>query len=86
MSSIIIPYNGTLRNLYAQAPGNSGCTGIVTVYVNGSATSLTATDNGTTFSDTTDSVSVNAGDNVTIHCIISGQCQTGVIASIELYA
>lgn len=85
-SSIIVPYSGTLTNLYALVPGNSGCTGTVTVYVNGIATSLTATGNSTTFNDTVDSVSVNAGDLVSIHCVITGQCQTNVIASVELDA
>lgn len=86
LSSIIVPFDGTLLNLYAQAPGNSGCTGIVTVYINGSSTSLTATGNGITFSDTIDSASVIAGDLVAIHSIISGQCPTNVIASVELDA
>jgi len=86
LASIIIPYDGTLTNLYAQAPGNSGCTGIATVYVNGVATSLTATGNGTTFSDIVDTTSVNAGDLVSMHFILSGQCSSGVVASVELDA
>lgn len=88
IASVIIPYDGTLINLYAQAPGNSGgCTGTVIVYVNGSPTTLTATGSGTTaITDTLHTASVSAGDLVSIHYILQGQCASGVISSVELDA
>lgn len=85
-TSIVVPYDGTLSNLYAQAPGNSGCTGTISVYVNGVLTTVSATATGTTFNDTVNTVEVNAGDLVSIHCTFDEQCRSSVIASIELKA
>jgi hypothetical protein len=65
--------SGTLRNLYIMSDGGLS-TMTLTVQVNGIDTSLTASVNSTSFStssDTTHSVSVSAGDEITLKATIS---------------
>lgn len=69
-----VPATGKLRNLYALAGvAPSGGTAAVTVRVNGADTAITCTvaDGGTTAQDTTHSVNVNAGDQVSIKVVCS---------------
>lgn len=70
----VMPTGGTFSNLYVSA--NTALTSgsyAVNLYVNGSATALTAslTNSGTTASDVTHSVAVSAGDLVEIETVPS---------------
>lgn len=69
LGQLIMPTAGTLSNLYVNAKVNSNTSNTtVTLNVNGSTTTLVATVTASTtgaFSDTTHSVSVNAGDLIT---------------------
>lgn len=63
------PTDGTFRNLYARASGSSWTAGTTfTLYKNGSSTGLTCTiaASGTAANDTSNSVSVSAGDTIAI--------------------
>lgn len=70
---VVVPTSGTLSNLYARlstAPGASKSYAF-TIMVNGVASSLVTTVSGAvaTGSNTTDSVSVSAGDTLTIQAV-----------------
>lgn len=72
----VIPTGGTIKNLYVKlstAPG-AGTSRTFTLYKNGSATALTCTvsDAATTANDTTHSVSVAAGDEVSLESTLTG--------------
>lgn len=74
--SQLIPVAGTLSRLFIKvqtAPG-AGKSWAFTLYVNGSATALTLTiaDAATTGSDITNSVSVSAGDRISLECVATG--------------
>lgn len=65
----IIPVSGTLKNLYIGLDVNAGATpNVVTVYVNGVASALTASiATGTAVAhDTTHAVAVSAGDTISL--------------------
>lgn len=72
----LVSRSGTLKNLYVILSGaiGSGKTGTVTVFKNGSSTSLAVTLNttGTSFSDTADTFTVVAGDEVGIQVTTTG--------------
>lgn len=82
--STAVPIAGTIKNLYvnrySSAP-SSGQSCSYTLMVNGVASALTLTisDTATTGSDTTHSVSVNAGDLISIRC--AGSASAGVAGS-----
>lgn len=70
----VVPSAGTFRNLRVKlASALSSGSWAISLYVNGSASTLTLTadNSGTTFSDTTHSVSVSAGDRVCIQSVPS---------------
>lgn len=70
----VVPTAGVFSRLSVQLSGTPGTNPYVfTLYVNGSSTSLTVTISatGTTAIDTTDTVSVNAGDQVALECSYS---------------
>lgn len=72
----IIPDAGTFDNLYVKLAGSPGAgkSYQFTLMVNGVASALTCTvsDTNTTASDTSNSVSVSAGDLVSLRCVPSG--------------
>lgn len=82
------PFAGTIRNLYVRvsaAPG-AGTSVTFTVNKNNTDTAVTCTISGTgqTASDTTHSVTVAAGDQLSIHVTTSGavaamECQFGTV-------
>lgn len=68
---------GTIKNLYVKvnAALGGGNSGVWTLYKNGSSTGLTVTISGasdTSGSDTTNSVSVVAGDDIAVQCAGTG--------------
>lgn len=76
LANQIVPTAGVLKNLfvnYRSAPGASNSLA-VTLYVNGVASTLTTTVSGTATqsSDTTHSVSVNAGDKIALQLVATG--------------
>jgi hypothetical protein len=75
----IVPVGGTLSNLYVRLDGTPGgaSTGksyTFTVRKNGADTTVTCTilETATTCSDTTNSVTFNAGDRISIKTVASG--------------
>lgn len=70
----VMPYAMTLSklNIYGNYSGASSNTYVFTLYINGSATSLTVSLSGGVFSgfDLTHSVSVNAGDAIALQVVI----------------
>lgn len=73
----LVPTEGTFKNIYVQISGSPGGVGksyAFTLYKNGSPTSLAATcaDTSTTANDTTDTVTVAAGDTVYIEIVPTG--------------
>lgn len=68
----ILPYGGTLSNLYVRSGPTYTTAYTWKVYVNGSATALTITTGtgtaNTTYSDTTHTVAVSAGDRI---CLVA---------------
>lgn len=74
---------GTLRNLYIYKSSGSN-NGVVTIYKDGSSTSLTATATGATqnASDTSNTVSVSAGSRISCQIEATGAMEIG--ASFEL--
>jgi hypothetical protein len=72
----VMPVNGKLKNLYMRSGWND-CNGnaVITLYVNGSPTSLTLTIPSTgvaTYSDTEHEVEVEAGDTVVMQIAVGG--------------
>lgn len=73
----VIPTGGTIKNLYVKlsaAPG-AGTTRVFTLYLNGSPSALTCTVSGgaaTTANDSTHTVTVAAGDEVSLQSSITG--------------
>lgn len=73
----IIPFSGTLKNLYVRITANTLDSGSVTYTVmkNGASTSITCTtpSGGVgILSDTTNTVSVTAGDRISIKIVCTG--------------
>lgn len=65
--SIVVPFACTAKNLSLRINNTTSATVVVTVYQNGSPTSIVATATSTdtgTFQDTTHSVSLSAGDRI----------------------
>ncbi len=76
IGSIIVPTGGVLKNLYLKsrvAPG-AGTSWAVTLMLNGASQSLTATiaDVATTANDTTNTVTVAAGDLISLQIVATG--------------
>jgi hypothetical protein len=67
-ADIVIPYNCTISNLYVYVSTNGNtASGTITLYHNDSSTTLQATVTASTtgtFSDTTHSISISAGDSI----------------------
>lgn len=82
----VIPYGGTIKNLYISTPNTSSGTMAITVYKSLSVQTLTATvgSTNTTANDTTHSFTVVAGDTINFENING---RTGVVItsiSVEL--
>lgn len=87
---IPIPVPGTLKNLYVNAGAVAANTAVIGVYLNntGSVTALKCILTGlSTCNDTADSVSVVAGDTISIRLKLTGtttETLTQVRASVQL--
>lgn len=81
------PYKGTIKNLYVElnvAPG-LGQTVVCTLMLNGVAQTLTCTITGAatlTGSDITHSVTIAAGDTISLRVVTSGSVPTTTIKSV----
>lgn len=90
-ATIIIANHGTLANLYVNSSANfkgSANKDVLTVYKNGSATTLTCTGAASTktCSDTTHSVNVVPGDIITFQFVTdTTDTAANVAASLKLY-
>jgi hypothetical protein len=84
-SRILLPFGGTINNLFVALNGFDGTTNMTfTVLQNGSATAITTTLVGVASgNDTTHSVSVAAGDELSIKVTTSGTAPN-FICSLEL--
>lgn len=90
--SLVLPVTGTLKNLFIgmnTAPG-AGTNRVFAVMINGVASGVTCTvaDSATSANDTSNTVSVTAGDLVSIRCTNTGSTAstTGLMCSLTLVA
>ncbi len=88
---VVMPVAGTLKNFYVRVGAGAGASGsiVLTVRKNGADTAITltftsASGSNFTISDTTNSVSVAAGDRITIGGTNNGTSQAGTIVSMSL--
>lgn len=88
---VVMPYAGTLKNFYVRMGAGAGSSGsiVLTVRKNGADTALTLTftnadGSNLTKSDTTNTVSVAAGDRITIGGTNNGTSQAGTLVSTVL--
>jgi len=87
---IVVPTSGTLKSLYntlSAAPG-LGKSYQYTLMVNGVASSLQTTiaNSATTANDTVNTVSVSAGDTITLRCVPSGTPSSATPSFSMLFA
>ncbi len=85
-SRILLPFGGTIKNLYVALNGSDGTTHLKsTVLKNGSATTLIADLNGVaTGNDSAHSASIAAGDQLSIKCELLAGTAPNCILSLEL--
>ena len=85
---IRVPRAGTLKNLYVYqrvASGAGGRTDIYTVRKNGADQAITCTlDNAQTGQDTTNTVAVAAGDQVSVKLVSNNASDTSADVSVSL--
>jgi len=79
LSEVLITRSGTLRNLYVRTSAGNDLTTTITVRKNGAGTSLAValSSGSTTGNDTSNTVSVSAGDRVTLQMAVASGVGSG---------